>query len=121
MQKTRTERVGIGVTLNLNLEISDVDCECNFEFEENAEETETEVLMSALDNVESVITPQLAISITDTDALMEILSPDSAAARSRKRKSKKPKRLEPRLNVVREKSPFGKLMVYFIVVQILWS
>lgn len=89
----------------MNLEISDVDCECDFAFNEHAELKETEVLMNTVDAIESVISPQLAISVTDAENLTEIVSPDS---RTRKRQRKKPRRLEPRLNVIREKSPFGK-------------
>jgi hypothetical protein len=91
------------------MEVSDIDCECAFEYEEQDAGAETDVLMSAVDTVESVVTPQLVVSITEADdSLMEVLSPATAEARSRRRQKKKQKKIEPRLNVSREKSPFGE-------------
>jgi hypothetical protein len=67
--------------------------------------------MSAIDTVDSVVTPQLVVSVTDSDNLMEVLSPDTTArSRRRQKKKSKPARIEPRLNVVREKSPFGEYL-----------
>lgn len=88
------------------MQISDVDCECEFQADENEAGADTEVLMSAVDQVEIEVTPQLVVSITEADEnQLEVLSPDTTA-RARRRPKKKMKH-PPRLNVVREKSPFG--------------
>ncbi|KAI6223322.1 hypothetical protein M3Y95_00877500 [Aphelenchoides besseyi] len=105
LKKARTERIGIGVTLNMNLEISDVDCECEFAKELEDEEVEMINYMSAYDEVDSVVTPMLIVSVTDTDETLELQLALSPQDRKRRRKVKKI--VEPRLAVSREKSPFG--------------
>jgi hypothetical protein len=70
-------------------------------------DSETVVLMSEVEAIKSVVTPQLVVSITEAvDENLEVQAKPDVRVRRKQKKKHKP--LTPRLNVSREKSPFGE-------------